>query len=179
MAGSRPIRIKPVTAMLAARTSSSESGDGNHRWLRQLIGKIGRLTRDLEKLTALIRRRPDPTVEDLEAANDLVIQLVTLIDAQIRPHRMRLSQMATASSSIRKLDQAVASLDQSGQEALRAIYVYLKALNREHQQEMNERRSIPRLSADQQALQQLRTDAATKVRELVTAAEGFVRIISS
>lgn len=179
MADSRPIRIKPVTAMLGARASSSESGNGNHDWLRELIGKIELLTRELENLTGLIRRRPDPTAEDLAKANDLVIQLVTLLDEQIRPHRTRLSQMATAPNSIRKLDQAVMSLEQSSQKALTAIYVYMQTLKREHQQALNERRPLTRYSADQQTLQRLRTDAATEVRKLVTAAEGFVRIISS
>jgi len=70
-------------------------------------------------------------------------------------------------------------LNQSGQKAFIAITVYKDTLGNENQQRRSARRSNTRYAADQESLQRRRYEAAVKVNELIAAAEGFMRYISS
>jgi len=118
--------------MPAARlSSSSESGNGDHSWFG-LIGRIKQLTLELQELAARIGLLADPTEDDVKKAHDLVSQLLTLIVKQILPYRIQLNMLASASSSIPDLNEALESLNQSGQKALIAIAIYKKTLNNEH-----------------------------------------------
>jgi len=163
--------------MPAGIAHSSERGNGEHRWLRELIAKIARLTIELQELAARIGLLTDPAENDVAEAYDRVSQLFALIVQEVIPGRVKLSQLASA-SSLPDLNEALESLQQSGQNALIAIDVYTKTLKNEQRQRARERRSNRRYADDQQSLQRLRYQATVEVKELIEASEGFVHVLS-
>jgi hypothetical protein len=159
--------------MPAARAHSPGSGNGSHRWLRELIVQIKQITPNLQDLTKRIRSQPEPTVSDVAKAHDVVMRLVLVIEEQVHPRRWELIQLASASGSPRGLDAALDRLVQSGQDALSAIEVYKQTLDREHQQRRSERRSNTRYSSDQKTLQRLRQEAAVATSNLIRESVAF------
>jgi hypothetical protein len=164
--------------MPAVRAPSSVSGNGSHRWLKELVAKIEQITSRLQDLTKRIKSQPNPTAADVAAAHDLVMRLVSAIEEQILPRRWELAHLASASGLARGLDAALDTLEQSGQEALRAIDVYKTTLEHEQDQRSNERRSNTRYSSDQNKLHRLRQDAAKTTANLIKASAGFARAMS-
>lgn len=156
---------------------SSQPGNGEHHWLTQLIVKIRGLTGELEALATRIGLHTDPAEKDVRAAMDCVSQLFSLIVQEVIPHRRTFSRMATVADSLRELNEAIESLQQSGHKALVAIGVYTKTLQNE--QRLGERRRSNRsYGSDQQYLQSLRYEAAVSANQLVAALEGFLRVLS-
>ena len=164
--------------MLAAETSSSGPGNGDHQWLLELIRKISNLTRELGELTGRIELAANPAENDVASACELVTQLLTLIKEQIIPRQAKFKKPSPESGTSPSLDKELRSLYRSGQDALKAIAVYQDALNRELQRRENDRRSLARYIADGNSLQDVRYGACVKINELLGASEGFLGFIS-
>jgi hypothetical protein len=162
--------------MLAARSSDPRNGDDH--WLGDLIAKINEITNKLQGPISRIESLAYPEEEDVKQAYDLVTQLIGLISEQIMPRRLRLSQTTSAPVSASSLNEALNGLTRSGQNALKAMAVYIQTLGNENRQRINERRSNKRYAADQRSLQDLRFDAAREVTNLLIASEGFMRFIA-
>jgi hypothetical protein len=165
--------------MLAAAASSSGPGNGNHQWLNKLIGDIQKLTYEIQEVTRRIGLVADPAERDVTQAHDLVGKLLALIDDQIRPRQAQLRMMASAPGPAPNLDNELKSLKKSGREALSAIAVYKSTLGNERRQRLQERRSNPRYSTDQESLHRLQYKASDKIDELLEASERFLHFISS
>ena len=164
--------------MLAAETSSSGPGNGDHQWLLDLIEKISNLTSQLGELTGNIELDANPAEDDVASACNLVTQLLALIKKQILPHQAKFKKPSPESGTAPSLDKELRSLYQAGQNALKAVAVYQSTLSREHRHRDNDRRSHARYAADGESLQDLRYGAAVKINELLGASEGFLRFIS-
>ncbi len=170
------IRTEITTAMLAVRLS--DSGNGDDRWLDELIAKISEITNKLQGRISRIALLPYPEDEDIKEAYDLVTQLLGLITEQIIPRRLKLGQTASVPGSASSLNKALNDLNQSSQNALIAMAIYSQTLGNENRQRANERRSNTRYAADQQSLQKLRSNAANQVTNMLTASEGFMSFMS-
>jgi hypothetical protein len=162
--------------MLAARFS--DPGNGDEHWPGDLIAKINEITNKLQKRISRIGSLAYPEEEDVKQAYDLVTQLITLINEQIMPRQLKLSQTASAPRSASSLNKALSELNQSSRNALTAMAVYSQTLGNENRQRMNERRSNKRYADDQRSLLNLQFDAAREVTNLLIASKGFMRFIS-
>ena len=162
--------------MLAARFS--DPGNGDDHWLGDLIAKINEITNKLQGRISRIGSLAYPEEEDVKQAYDLVTQLLSLINEQIMPRQLKLSQTTSAPRSASSLNKALNDLNRSSRNALTAMAVYSQTLGNENRQRANERRSNKRYAEDQRSLLNLQFDAAREVANLLIASKGFMRFIS-